>query len=53
MTIDGNKTYIVAILIMVAGVLFSLNLLGSDSFVAVMAILTGGAFAALRHGVSK
>ena len=53
MQIDDYKTYILAVLIMVAGVLFKFELVDGNTFIAVMTVLTGGAFAALRHSVSK
>ena len=52
-TINDYKTYIIAVLMMIAGALFSFDILDGQTFIAVMAILNGGAFAALRHGVAK
>ena len=53
MVLDGKKTYILAGLIIVAGVLFKFEVMEVDNYLAVMSVLTGGAFAALRHGVKN
>lgn len=50
---DGYQTYLLAVLIMVAGVLFRFELLDGDTFVSVITLLTGGAFASTRWAIQK
>ena len=50
---DGYQTYILAILIMAAGVLFRFDLLDGDTFISVITLLTGGAFASTRWAIQK
>lgn len=51
--IDGLKTYIVALLIIIAGVLSALGYLSDDVRDTVVTVLLGGGLATLRAGVAK
>lgn len=51
--LGGYKTYIMAALIMLASVLFSMGYLDQNTFLTVLGILNGGGLAALRVGVKK
>lgn len=51
--LNGYKTYIVAFLIMLNGVLFGFGLYSLEVFMAVMGILTGGGFAATKSAIKK
>lgn len=51
--INGYKTYILALLIMLNGILYGFSLYGMDVFLAVNGVLGGGAAATLRHGIKK
>ena len=47
------KTYILAGLLMILGVLMAFNLINKEIAEAIFALLTGGAFVALRAGVKS
>lgn len=53
MQINGNKTYISAVLLMVNGILYGFGFYNTEVFLAVMAVLGGAVSASLRHGVQK
>lgn len=51
--IDDRKTFILAVLMMLNGVLFKFGWVDPDTFVATMTVLTGGLFASVRHAILK
>ena len=51
--IDGLKTYIVAALMIIAGVLYATGLLTLEVLIAVMSVLNGAGFAAVKSAVNK
>ena len=51
--IDGKKTYIIAGMLIVLGVLKTFNWIDTAIFNGVFVILTGGGIATLRIGVAK
>lgn len=53
MTLDGNKTYIIAGLIIVAAAANAFNYLSSELLLTVVTVLVGGGFATLRQSVAK
>ena len=53
MKFDGNKTYIIAALIIVAGVLNAFDVLNTELLMTVVSVLLGGGLASLRHSVAK
>lgn len=50
---EGYKTYIVAGLLILAGVLFSFGLLTSEVFQAILGLLLGTGMITLRSGVKS
>jgi hypothetical protein len=53
MNLDGYKTYIVAALILVAGIARSRGWIDEATFQLILVILGAGGLAALRAGVKK
>lgn len=51
--LKGSRTYIIALLIIVAGVLSALGYLSNEIRDTVVTVLLGGGLATLRAGVSK
>jgi len=51
--LDGYKTYIIAFLMMINGVLFGFGLYSLEVFSAVTTILVGGGFAATKSANQK
>ena len=51
--LPGKKTYILAGLLVVLGVLYAFELLPEEVFLGVFSLLTGGGLAALRKGVTQ
>ncbi len=50
--LNGTKTYIVAVLLVLVGIVRSRHLIDDASFQAALSVLTGAGIAALRHGVT-
>lgn len=53
MKLDGHKTQISAGLLIVAAVLYSLELIGVEAYLAVQGVLLGGAAYSLRDAIHK
>lgn len=51
--LEGYKTYIIAVLMLIAGVLYTAKLIDFDVLVGVMTILNGAGFAATRSAINK
>jgi hypothetical protein len=51
--LEGYKTYIVAVLMLIAGVLYTTKLIELDVLIGVMTILNGAGFAATRSAIEK
>ena len=51
--LEGSKTYIIVGLMVITSVLYTFELIPTEQFVTIIAILSGGAFATIRHGIKK
>ena len=51
--LSGYKTYIVGLLMVIAGGLFYYGYITQENLLAIEALLGGLGFGALRHGIAK
>lgn len=51
--LSGYRTYILALLVIIAGVLKQFGILDSEAFQTLLVILAGGTAISLRSGVKK
>lgn len=51
--LEGKKTYVVALLLLGAGILLKFDYINADTFALFLTVLTGGGFAALGARVTR
>ena len=51
--LDGYKSYLIAVLIIISGVLKAFDLITTEVFEIVLAILLGGGIASLRRSIGN